>query len=251
MRIPFGTYMVAVFSLLAAWSCTGGQDQPRDIHWGYEGEGAPAHWAALSAEYATCGSGAAQSPIDIVLTEDVDLPPLALQYAGRVTAAVNNGHAVQLDVEPGNHLDVAGRQWTLAQVHFHAPSEHRVNGEPFPLEAHFVHRDDAGNLAVLSRLFREGDAHPALDAIGAPLPARGDAPRPLAVPLSMLLPADADLAHYRYDGSLTTPPCTEGVQWYVLRTVEMLSPEQLAAFTRAAGPNARGVQPLNGRRVLQ
>jgi carbonic anhydrase len=106
-----------VASLLTAWGCESGHP-----HWGYEGKAGPDHWAQLSADNAACGSGRSQSPIDIVAPEDVDLPPIDLQYNGRLTAITNNGHAVQLEVEPGNWLEIAGHRWALAQVHFHSPA---------------------------------------------------------------------------------------------------------------------------------
>lgn len=233
-----------VVSVLTAWGC--GSEHG---HWGYEGETGPAHWAQLSAENAACGTGRSQSPIDIVATEVGDLPPLVLHYDGRVTGIMNNGHAVQLDVEPGNWMEVNGRRWPLAQVHFHGPSEHHIGGVNFPLEAHFVHRNDAGDLAVLAVLFREGESDAVLPGLSAPLPRPGDPARPLSLPLRDLAPSHNDLAYFRYDGSLTTPPCTEGVQWHVLQSARPLAPGQLSAFTQAVNPNARDIQPLHARLV--
>lgn len=218
-------------------------------HWSYTGESGPEHWGSLSPEFAGCASGQRQSPIDIAATGDANLPPMTATYGGRSTQIVNNGHAIQLDVEAGQTLEIGGRRWTLAQVHFHTPAEHRVRGEWFPLEAHFVHRDADGNLAVVGQLYRPGAADAVLAEIVPALPgAAGDA-RPLAIPLSTFGPSAPALAYYRYDGSLTTPPCTEGVAWHVMQAIRQASPAQIAAFVNLTHENARPLQPLHGREV--
>lgn len=220
-----------------------------DVHWSYAGEAGPEHWASLSPEFSACASGERQSPIDIAVPADGGLPPIALQYGGRTTEVLNNGHAIQLNVEDGQTFTVGGKTWTLAQIHFHEPSEHTVDGERFPLEAHFVHRDEAGGLAVIGRLYRAGAADAGLSTILPALPAQAGDTRPLAIEVSTLAPPPDALVYVRYEGSLTTPPCTEGVAWHVLREVAEASTEQIDALERLTHANARPTQPVNGREV--
>jgi carbonic anhydrase len=230
---------------VAAASCTAHEA----VHWSYTGESGPEHWGSLSPEFAGCASGQRQSPIDIVPAGEADRPPMVVQYGGRSTQIVNNGHAIQLDVEAGQTLAIDGRRWTLAQVHFHTPAEHRVRGEWFPLEAHFVHRDADGHLAVVGQLYRPGAADAVLAQIVPSLPGGAGESRALAIRLSGLGPSAPALAYYRYDGSLTTPPCAEGVAWHVMQDIRQASPAQIAAFVNLTHENARPLQHLNGREV--
>jgi carbonic anhydrase len=240
-----GSGALLALSIVVLLSCA---EQPP--HWGYTGEAGPAHWAGLSKAFAACATGTRQSPIDIQTPADSpDLPPIALHYGGRTTAMVNNGHALQVNVEPGNWLHADGQRWDLAQIHYHSPSEHLIDGVRFPLEGHFVHRNERGELAVVAQLFRDGAVNSRLPPFWTGLPAQRGGTAPLTVPLADLGPNPDLLSHYRYDGSLTTPPCSEGVRWYVLQTFTSTSREQVAALVDVFGENSRPVQPRNNRPV--
>jgi len=233
-------------SLVAAAAFAG-----EGIHWGYSGPSGPDHWAELSEEFAACAEGRNQSPIDIAAPVEANLTPIELDYSGRTAALLNNGHTIQVDVSPGSSLSADGLEFELVQFHFHSPSENRVRGERFPLEAHFVHKGASGELAVLAVLFRSGAAEPSLESIWANIPAKAGESTALELALSELSFMPQDRSYYRYSGSLTTPPCTEGVRWYVLKSNSSVSPEQASAFVDAIGENARAPQPLNSRLVLQ
>jgi carbonic anhydrase len=232
-----------------------------DPLWHYEGEEGPAHWGTLSAKFASCQSGRAQSPIDIVaparrVTSDaivLKLPPTSLRivHHDHVADAVNNGHTIQVNYSEGDTLTVGGRAYQLVQYHFHAPSEHTVNGEQFPMEMHLVHTSADGQLAVIGVLIVEGAHNAAFDPIWAHLPVTKGVENHLEhvkVDVDALLPTARTT--YRYDGSLTTPPCSEGVKWFVMTTPIALSKAQIGAFTALFHGNNRPVQPLNGRPVL-
>jgi carbonic anhydrase len=219
-------------------------------HWGYEGEAGPAHWGDLSPENALCASGRNQAPIDIAGARHATAQPLHPRYATGSEQIVNNGHTVQVDFRPGNTLVVDGATFTLRQMHFHAPSENTIAGRSFPMEAHFVHADAEGHLLVLALMFKEGPANPALAKIWAAMPAKEGPAVALADVVTPMQLMPAAMGHYRFSGSLTTPPCSEGVRWLVLKKPVSASAAQIHAFEHAVGHhNNRPVQALNGRVV--
>jgi carbonic anhydrase len=222
-----------------------------DVPWSYSGTRGPAHWGELSEEFEACSDGRNQSPIDIVNSIEANLGPIGLAYGGSTTAVVNNGHTLQVDVGPGNGLEVEGEAFELIQLHLHSPSEHRIQGKSFPLEAHYVHRNDRDELAVLAVLFREGPEDSGLATIGANAPRQAGGSEPLDVAVAELEIVPANRSYYRYSGSLTTPPCTEGVLWLVLVETTTLARAQVEGFVKLIGEDARGVQPLNGRAILR
>lgn len=238
---------LVLLTLLAAGTALGSGEGP---HWGYEGEHGPEHWAGLDEKFALCGSGKEQSPVDIVSAEDKALPALEPRYAYARAEVVNNGHTIQVDVPAGGRLEYGGRTYQFKQFHFHAPSENRIKGESFPLEVHLVHADAEGHLAVVGALYSEGEAKAALRPIWEAMPKEGgeQAELELAVNPAQLLPTGRD--YYRFPGSLTTPPCSEGVQWLLLKQPTQASKEQLEAFKALfEHGNARPPQPLNARVV--
>jgi carbonic anhydrase len=225
--------------------------QAADPAWSYEGAGGPAHWGALAPGYATCELGKNQSPVDIRGTVSAALPRLRIHYPQAGKTIVNNGHSIQVAFGPGNVLTLDGEKFQMQQVHFHAPSEHRIKGKSYPLEAHFVHADKQGNLAVVAVLYQLGRANPGITRLWAQMPAEPGQPVALksTVRPSALMPVS--LSYYRYSGSLTTPPCTEGVRWLVLSTPLSVSQAQVDAFTKVMHhATDRPVQPLNGRVIL-
>jgi carbonic anhydrase len=236
--------------LLALLTFAGSAVAEESVHWTYSGKHGPAHWGELSKAFATCSEGRSQSPIDIVDPIDADLEPIGLSYRGSTTAVVNNGHTLQIDVGPGNSLDIDGQTFELIQFHLHSPSEHRIQAESFALEVHFVHQNDRGELAVVAVLFREGPRSHGIATIEASAPAKVGTSKSLDTSIADLKIMPEGGAHYRYSGSLTTPPCTEGVRWLVVKEAGAVSREQVEQFVKLIGEDARGPQPLNGRRVV-
>ena len=221
-----------------------------ETRWSYSGDAGPPNWAELAPEYAAC-AGANQSPLDLADFVDADLPPIDFRYARSGTAIVNNGHTVQVESGDGSEITLDGRVYRLLQFHFHAPSENRIEGVEFPMEVHFVHVGPDGGLAVIAVMFAAGEHNAALAQSWRHMPGTGeehvfDAP----IDPAALLPEARD--YYRFNGSLTTPPCTEGVIWLVMKAPTSASSEQIAAFADALrGPNNRPVQPRNARLVLR
>jgi len=218
-------------------------------HWGYEGPGGPESWASLDREFGLCESGVQQSPIDIPTSTAfrVGLDDLVLDWNPSDLTLVNNGHSIQANVAPGNRTVIDGVSHDLLQFHFHKPSEHEVDSEVFPMELHFVHADDEGSLAVVGVLLEAGAANPAYDVLWADQPGEGVETDIADFDMTSLLPAD--LGRFRYTGSLTTPPCSEGVNWNVLAEPASMSADQIANFLYEG--NARPVQGLGSRTVLQ
>jgi carbonic anhydrase len=218
-------------------------------HWSYSGDTGPAEWGALNPEYAACATGTAQSPIDVDTVKEENLVNLAFNYNPSNVTIVNNGHTVEVVYDPGSFFTLDGEQYDLKQFHFHAPSEHTVDGQPAAIELHLVHQAAAGKKAVVAVLINEGAANPAFQPVWDHLPAAEGPEQEYDVKVNAadLLPADQTT--FRYAGSLTTPPCSEGVSWFLMiRPIEM-SAEQIAAFTAIYDGNNRPVQPLNGRTV--
>lgn len=243
--------MTAAFCLsIAASSAATGQDEPQ---FGYSGQVGPEHWASLSPDWSLCGTGRSQSPINIAHAVDEDQSVLTMHYRTGSSTFVNNGHAVQVNYDAGSALAIeGGSTFELRQFHFHAPSEHQIDGENLPAEIHLVHTDAGGNLAVVSLLVEEsGGANPTIAELWNQLPgSRGITNDLPGINAADLLPEDR--SHYSYSGSLTTPPCSEGVQWIVMKQPVTLSTEQIAALKRAIGiDNNRPVQGLNGRTIAE
>lgn len=223
------------------------EGEEAEVHWGYEGDIGPANWASLSQEFAICEAGVEQSPIDIesVDTEAADIIDPALSWQAADLEIINNGHTIQANVPKGSTSELDGQTYDLIQFHWHRPSEHTVDGEPFAMELHFVHASVEGNLAVLAVLLEKSDANSLYDTLWEHLPEAGETNLLSDVDFSRLLPDD--LTTYVYAGSLTTPPCSEGVAWNIFATPAGISAEQMEAFPYDG--NARPTQPLNDRSV--
>lgn len=220
-------------------------------HWGYEGAGGPAAWGALRPEFGLCARGQRQSPIDIRDGLAVDLAPVQFHYQPGGFAVIDNGHTVQVNVAPGSAIELGGRRFELQQFHFHRPSEERIDGRQFEMSVHLVHRDPQGRLAVVAVLLQAGPAQPVVQTVWnhLPLEKHEEQTAPGTLDPSGLLPLDR--RYYTYMGSLTTPPCSEGVQWVVMRTPVGATPEQIELFGRLYPMNARPLQEAAGRRILQ
>lgn len=220
-------------------------------HWGYKGHGGASHWAELDESFAACKLGKQQSPINIetAKTKKAELAPLAFAYTASAAEVVNNGHTIQINLPAAGSVGIAGADYKLLQFHFHAPSEEFINGKPYPMVAHLVHKNAEGKLAVVAVLFKRGKENAALKAVFANLPAKEGETKALEAPLNVADFLPKDQAYYAFAGSLTTPPCSEEVRWQVLKTPVELSAAQIATFRKLYPMNARPVQPLNGRTV--
>ncbi|WP_028104634.1 carbonic anhydrase [Pseudoduganella violaceinigra] len=220
-------------------------------HWSYEGESGPANWSRINSDWAKCASGTRQSPIDIRDGMKVDLEQIAFDYRPSGFNVTDNGHTVQVMVGPGNYLSVAGRTYELQQFHFHRPAEERVNGKGFEMVVHLVHKDPEGKLAVLALLLERGKPQPTIQTVWNNLPLeKGDTATPtIVLDPNDLLPQRRD--YYTFMGSLTTPPCTEGVLWLVMKEPVQASPAQLALFSRLYPFNARPIQASSGRMIKE
>lgn len=227
----------------------------KEIHWSYEGEGGPANWGKLRPNFGLCAAGKRQSPID--LREGiikVELEPIKFAYQPSLVRVSDNGHTIQVTVGEGSSITVMGHTYDLVQFHFHRPSEERLNGRAFDMVVHLVHKDADGNLAVIAVLLERGVEHPAIQTVWnyMPLEAGLDVEPPgVTIDPGHLLPPPDKRAYYTYMGSLTTPPCSEGVLWMVFRQPVQVSKEQISVFSRLYRNNARPVQPVNNRLVKE
>lgn len=220
-------------------------------HWSYEGPRGPEHWGSLSDDYSACEIGLSQSPIDVGASGENGLITVEFEYYQTPLNIVNNGHTVQVNYEPGSGITVDGDRYELLQFHFHTPSEHARNGKRTAMEVHFVHKSASGTLAVVGAFIESGEHSRPLNAIWDHMPDQaGPAATVENVLISArdLLPKQAGFYHYK--GSLTTPPCSEGVNWYVLDKPITADSSQVDRFNGVVGENARPIQQLNGRNIL-
>ena len=252
MKITGLTLVWLLAAMFAIAACDGGGHAPMPasaVEWGYEGPGTPENWASLSEEYATCANGGRQSPVDITAYEEGDPGPISFRYGGDATAVRNDGKLIHVEYPPGNVLSVGQRTFDLKTAHLHSPSEHRIDGVSFPAELHLVHSGADGHLVAVALLFTLGAPSPAVQAILDAAPADGD-----AVSDGITLNADGyapdELGYYQYDGSKTTPPCQEPVDWYVMSELKTISAEQVnSLLALSGGPNNRPVQPIASRGI--
>lgn len=230
-------------------------------HWTYEGDEGPDRWGEISPAYATCAIGKDQSPIDIVHPTHVDLSDIGIAYQPiDPMRIVNNGHTIQVNVsadpntitaaEASNGIAIDGIHYGLAQFHFHTPSEHHINGKASDMELHLVHKTPEGKAAVIGILLNVGATdNAALAPVFAHMATASGPEQAIATSLNPDAFFPQNHATYRYTGSLTTPPCTEGIAWTVFVHPVEIGPDQLAAFHACFADNARPVQNLNGREV--
>lgn len=220
-------------------------------HWSYSGHEGPEHWGELSDKFTICATGKNQSPVNLSGFIEADLQPIAFSYTTSSKEILNNGHTIQVNYVAGSKITVDNIDFELKQFHFHAPSENLIDGKSYPLEGHLVHADKNGNLAVVAVMFVEGDENKALSQVWAKMPQHADQNQALTnVDVTGLLPTNRD--YYRFNGSLTTPPCSEGVRWLVMKNVVTVSKSQIEKFEHVMHhPNNRPVQATNARPVLK
>lgn len=220
-------------------------------HWGYEGDTGPERWGDLQESFKACKTGHMQSPVDLGGAPAVPSMGVRTAYRPGPLTILNNGHTIQANFAEGSVLSSGIARYKLLQVHFHTPSEETVYGIPYPMVAHFVHVDHAGNLAVLGVLFEEGAPNAELNKLIKAAPAVETPARTVdGVTFNPAALLPANLSVYRYEGSLTTPPCTEGVRWHVAVNRVTASAAQIAAIHAIVGDNARPTQPLHGRLLV-
>jgi len=225
------------------------QVQAQGKHWSYEGHGGPAEWGELDQGFATCKLGKVQSPIDIRGARASDLPAIKFAYRPSPLKLIDNGHTIQVNYAPGSSIDVGGKRYALVQFHFHKPSEEKINGKSHDMVAHLVHKNAEGKLAVVAVLIDKGGANPTIETIWKNLPKQKEKETSVkaTVDAAKLLPADK--GYYTFQGSLTTPPCSEEVRWLVLKTPLKIADEEIAAFGKLYPMNARPTQSRNGRAI--
>ncbi|QBZ83583.1 Carbonic anhydrase [Hydrogenovibrio crunogenus] len=224
-------------------------------HWGYFGEEGPKYWGELAPEFATCKTGKNQSPINLKPKEAIgttSLPGFDVYYRETALKLVNNGHTLQVNIPLGSYIKINGHRYELLQYHFHTPSEHQRDGFNYPMEMHLVHKDGDGNLAVIAILFQEGEENETLAKLMSFLPQtlkKQEIHESVKIHPAKFFPADKKF--YKYSGSLTTPPCSEGVYWMVFKQPIQASVMQLEKMHEYLGSNARPVQPKNARTLLK
>ena len=242
------TFPKAVSALFVATTlCCASQALAEHGHWSYGGHGGPGEWGDLDPAFAVCKTGKLQSPIDIRGAVGADLPAIAFDYKPSPLKVIDNGHTIQVNYAPGSSIDVGGTRYALVQFHFHKPSEEKIEGKAHDMVVHLVHKSADGKLAVVAVLLDKGGANPTIEAIWKNVPKKKgeELSVPATVDAATLLPRDK--GYYTFQGSLTTPPCSEGVRWFVLKTPLRIAESEIAAFGKHYPMNARPTEPLNGR----
>ena len=228
---------------------------PWKTPWDYEGARGAEHWSELDPDYAVCNTGKEQSPIDIRDAEKADLPKLRFESkSGTIRYVINNAHTIRVNYRAGNgnFLLVGDDRYELTQFHFHHPSEEQIEGKAHEMEVHLMYRSSDGKVAGVTVFVNPGGANSTVEKLWQHMPKAEGQQEAAGVEISpaALLPRDTN-AHYLYAGSVTAPPCTEGVTWFVLKKPIAISAKQISAFAELYPNDARPIQPLNGRVVKQ
>lgn len=242
-------------AILLAAACTADEPAPAvaehdSAKWTYTGETGPEQWGTTRTEFATCQTGVLQSPINLTDASAADLPDLTINYNASPVELENKGHTLQVDYPEGGSITVDGAEYKLLQFHFHTPAEHQLQGKKFPAELHLVHQGPDDALAVIGVMIERGQENRVLAPLWNELPATPGEEREVEsvrINAADLLPSNH--RRYRYSGSLTTPPCTEGVKWLVLEQTIQMSAEQIQALQSIIGATNRPVQPLGNREL--
>ncbi len=222
----------------------------RAAGWGYSGASSPARWGKLDPEFALCELGKNQSPIDLTGAVVSKSTQLVFNYQPTLLTVVNTGQTIRVDYAPGSTLSIDGEPYTLLQFHFHTPSEHTIDGRAAAMELHLVHRNSQQELAVVGIMLQPGATNPQIDRIWQQIPATGTATtiKDTRIDATNLLPNST--AHFSYIGSLTTPPCSEGVKWQILSTPITISPSQIDTFAQLYPLDARPLQARRDRSII-
>jgi carbonic anhydrase len=227
-------------------------NRSKKVQWTYKGKTGPEHWGHLSPDYALCRTGKSQSPIDITKTTSANLGAISFNYKKSPLKILNKGYTIEVNYTGGSAIIVAGKTFKLVQFHFHSPGENTRNGNAYDMEMHLVHEDNKDQLAVIGVFMRRGNQNPVIQTLWDNIPEeinRENTVGGISINALELLPENR--SYFHFDGSLTTPPCHEEVKWYVLKTPVEVSDAQVKQFLSVIGPNARPVQPLNGRTIYE
>lgn len=246
----FLNMVVAVTLLAGIFPVAAESSSDHGAPWGYKGETGPEHWGNLKKDFAPCKAGKKQSPINLVEFANEAAPALVFDYKPTSLNVVNNGHTIQVNYAPGSFLRVGDETFELLQFHFHTPSEHVVKGKPFDMEMHLVHKSSKGELAVVGIFMGKAMANPGLKSIWENLPAEVDRPltkENIKINARDILPGNS--SYFYYPGSLTTPPCSEGVRWHILNQPVGVSTDQIDKFKELIHDNSRPAQALNDRQL--
>ena len=246
-----GSTPAKIAKLRAAKAAAGHKPDGHAAHWSYAGSGGPETWGQLKPEFSTCASGSRQSPIDIRSGVKVDLEPIQFDYRPSGFSVIDNGHTIQVNVAGGNAIEVQGRRFDLVQFHFHRPAEERINGRQYDMSVHLVHKDAEGRLAVVGLLLERGAPQPVVQRVWNDLPLEKGYEQPGGQPIDLNALLPPDRGYYTYMGSLTTPPCNEGVLWMVMREPVPVSQAQIDIFSHLYPMNARPLQSAAGRLIKQ
>lgn len=222
-------------------------------HWAYEGSTGPENWGGMSPSFSLCKEGREQSPINITTSYAQEMEKIKFNYGMTKITVVNNGHTIQLNIDPGSFIEALGTKYQLLQFHFHTPSEEAIGGIRYPMVAHLVHKSEDGKLAVVAALIQQGGQdNPLVEALWDKMPSEHNETRTfdkLTYSPAALLPLDQ--CFYTFMGSLTTPPCSEGVRWLVMKNPLSISARQIARFRKEFPMNARPIQSINARNVME
>jgi carbonic anhydrase len=243
---------IAVLTLTFLSSPVAFAQEHKSGHWGYDGNEGPSHWGDMSPEFAPCKSGHHQSPIDIRSPQKTDLPPIHFDYKPSPLHIIDNGHTIMVNYALGSSIRVGDKQYTLKQFHFHRPSEEKINGKTYDMVVHLVHADKDGNLAVVAILLEKGNNNPLIRELWSDFPkekGKEELLDTVTINVGNLLPADT--GYFTFSGSLTTPPCSENVTWFVLKHTVAITTEEIEQFTKLYRHDARPTQPLYDRVVLE
>jgi len=247
----FRIFLIVFCVAMRALSCAAQEHHPEHV-WDYGDALGPTHWGDLKPEFATCKNGHHQSPIDIRKTKKADLPPIRFEYKPSPLHIIDNGHTVMVNYAPGSFISVGDNKYELKQFHFHRPSEEKVNGNGFAMTVHLVHANSDGKLAVVAVLLQQGEDSPLVHELWNDLPKEQEKEEffdNVQINLSQILPTDR--GYYTFSGSLTTPPCSEDVTWFVLKHPTSVSAEEIQRFSQLYRDDARPTQPLYDRVVLE
>ncbi len=240
--------MTIAITTLASLAFAGGDKSS----WSYTGKTGPEHWGTLDEHNVLCAGGVNQTPINLENFIEAELENIKFHYDKKGTSFLNNGHTVQVNFEKGNSITIEGKTFELVQYHFHTPSENHIQGKSYPMEVHLVHADKEGNLAVVGVMFEVGKENRGLSKILKNVPHKCGEKHDLKdkALASDLLPKNRE--YYRFNGSLTTPPCSENVHWFVMKESVSISKEQLKLMEKVMhAPNNRPIQSTNARPILQ
>ena len=244
--------MIAIFAVFTiALMLSPNKKEKKGAHWSYAEDLGPQHWSSLDEKYTMCSNGLSQSPINITNTIQSNLPQIVLKNITKANDFKNNGHTIQVSFKKGNTLSLNNKIYELKQMHFHAPSENKINSKSYPMEAHLVHSSKKGELLVLALMFEYGEENIMINQLLRNLPKVQNEKHTLKSDIYVynILPTNKD--YYSFTGSLTTPPCSEGVTWLVLKNAVTLSTSQLKDFEEVMPTNNRPLQKLNSRYILE